>query len=58
MQSVGNSLIPEIGKAGMRTPDAIHFASAMGNHCRWFITNDKEIKSHGAVTVVQISDLV
>lgn len=42
----------------MRTPDAIHFASAMGNHCRWFITNDKEIKSHGAVTVVQISDLV
>lgn len=45
------------GKAGMRTPDAIHFASAMENHCQWFITNDRKIKSHGAVTVIQISDL-
>ena len=46
------------GKSGMRTPDAIHVASAMENHCQFFITNDKKIKSHGSVTVLYVSDLM
>jgi predicted nucleic acid-binding protein len=44
-------------KAGMRTPDAIHFASAMENQCQFFITNDKKINSQAGVTVVYVSDL-
>lgn len=46
------------GRLGMRTPDAIHFASAMENHCPFFLTNDKKIKSYGGVTVIQVSDLM
>lgn len=46
------------GKFGMRTPDAIHVASAVENQCQFFITNDKKIRSHGGVTVVYVSDLM
>lgn len=46
------------GKLSMRTPDAIHVASALENHCQFFITNDKKIKSHGGVTVVYVSELM
>jgi predicted nucleic acid-binding protein len=45
------------GKTGMRTPDAIHLASAMESPCQSFITNDRKIKSYGNVSVVYVSDL-
>jgi predicted nucleic acid-binding protein len=44
------------GKLSMRTPDAIHMACAIESKCKYFITNDKGIKSTGDVTVVQIGD--
>ena len=44
------------GKSSMRTPDAIHMACAIESKCRYFITNDKGIKSTDDVTVIQISD--
>ncbi len=46
------------GKSSMRTPDAIHMACAIESKCKYFITNDKGIKSTGGVTVVQIMELV
>ena len=46
------------GKSSMRTPDAIHMACAIESKCKYFITNDKGIKSIGGVTVVQILELV
>ena len=46
------------GKSSMRTPDAIHMASAIESKCKYFITNDKGIKSTGGVIVVQIMELV
>jgi predicted nucleic acid-binding protein len=45
------------GKLSMRTPDAIHMACAIQSKCKYFITNDKGIKSTSDVTVVQIGDL-
>jgi uncharacterized protein len=45
------------GKSSMRTPDAIHMACAIESKCKYFITNDKGIKSTGDVTVVQIGEL-
>lgn len=45
------------GKSSMRTPDAIHMACAIESKCKYFITNDKGIKSIGDVVVVQIGDL-
>jgi uncharacterized protein len=44
------------GKLSMRTPDAIHMASAIESKCKYFVTNDKGIKSTGDVSVVQIGD--
>ena len=44
------------GKSSMRMPDAIHMACAIESKCKYFITNDKGIKSTADVTVVQISD--
>jgi predicted nucleic acid-binding protein len=46
------------GKSGMRTPDALHFASAIENRCAFFITNDKGFRSSQAITVIQVSDLM
>ena len=45
------------GKLSMRTPDAIHMACAIESKCKYFITNDKGIKSTADVTVVQILEL-
>jgi predicted nucleic acid-binding protein len=45
------------GKLSMRTPDAIHMACAIESKCKYFITNDKGIKSTSDVIVVQIGDL-
>lgn len=44
------------GKSGMRIPDAIHVASALENHCQFFITNDQKIRSHGRMTVIHVSE--
>jgi uncharacterized protein len=44
------------GKSSMRTPDAIHMACAIESKCKYFITNDKGIKSTADVIVVQMSD--
>jgi predicted nucleic acid-binding protein len=43
-------------KSLMRAPDAIHMASAIESQCKYFITNDKGIKSTANVIVVQIGD--
>ena len=45
------------GKLSMRTPDAIHMACAIESKCKYFITNDKGIRSTSDVTVVQILEL-
>lgn len=45
------------GKLAMRAPDAIHMACAIESKCKYFITNDKSIKSTGNVTVVLVGDL-
>jgi predicted nucleic acid-binding protein len=44
------------GKLSMRTPDAIHMACAIESKCKYFITNDRGIKSTGDVSIVQIGD--
>lgn len=44
------------GKSSMRTPDSIHMACAVQSKCKYFITNDKGIKSTKDVIVVQMSD--
>ena len=40
----------------LRTPDAIHMASAVERECRFFITNDKKIKSYNNTEVLYVSD--
>jgi uncharacterized protein len=46
------------GKSSMRTPDAIHMACAIESKCKYFITNDKGIKSIDGLTVVQVAELI
>lgn len=46
------------GETLMRTPDALHMATALENNCDFFITNDKRIRSYQGVTVMQVLDLI
>lgn len=46
------------GTQGLRTPDALHIASALENLCDFFITNDQRIRSVGKLEVVQLADLL
>ena len=46
------------GETMMRTPDAIHMATAVENHCDFFITNDKRIRDYLGVKVLQVSELL
>lgn len=46
------------GETIMRTPDAIHMATAIENKCDFFITNDKRIRDYQKVKVIQISELL
>lgn len=46
------------GETMMRTPDAIHMASAVENQCDYFITNDKRIRDYKSVKVLQVSDFL
>jgi predicted nucleic acid-binding protein len=43
---------------GLRSPDAIHLASAIDNRCSVLITNDRKIRSHAGVSVLQMTDIV
>jgi len=40
----------------LRTPDAIHLASAALNRCDLFLTNDKRLKQH-SMEIIQFSEL-
>lgn len=44
------------GLSWLRTPDAIHMASALENECQFFITNDRKIHSQKWISVLYISD--
>jgi len=44
------------GRYGLRSADAIHFASAIENHCHYFFTNDKKFKSQQGVQVLIVND--
>jgi predicted nucleic acid-binding protein len=44
------------GRHGLRSADAIHFASAIENHCHYFVTNDKKFKSQQGVQVLMVND--
>lgn len=44
------------GKHGLRTADAIHFASAIENRCHYLVTNDKKFQSHNGVQVVILNN--
>lgn len=46
------------GQTMMRTPDALHMATALENNCDFFITNDRRIRSYQGVTVIQVADLM
>lgn len=49
----------ETGAAhGLRPADAIQFASALENHCHFFVTNDARFKSVGGLEVVHLGDYV
>jgi predicted nucleic acid-binding protein len=44
------------GQHGLRSADAIHFASAAENHCHYFVSNDKKFKSQQGVQVLIVND--
>lgn len=44
------------GLYGLRSADAIHFVSAIENHCHYFVTNDKRFKSNNGVEVIILND--
>lgn len=46
------------GSTLMRTPDAIHIATAVENQCDFFITNDKRIRNYQSVQVLQVSEFL
>ncbi|MCF6344689.1 MAG: type II toxin-antitoxin system VapC family toxin [Devosiaceae bacterium] len=45
------------GKIGMKTPDALHVATAMQEGCDVFLTNDSKIKTPVGIDLVLISEL-
>jgi predicted nucleic acid-binding protein len=44
------------GQYRLRSADAIHFASAVENHCHYFVSNDKKLKSQNGVQVIILKD--
>lgn len=44
------------GMAGMKTPDALHVATAIQSGCDIFLTNDKRIKTPDSLELVILSD--
>jgi predicted nucleic acid-binding protein len=47
-----------VAKGGLKFIDALHIATAVQNHCAYFVTNDKGIKSGGQLQVVQLEQLL
>jgi predicted nucleic acid-binding protein len=43
---------------GMKTPDALQIASAIGAGCRTFLTNDRAVPSVPGLRIVQLSSYV
>ncbi len=43
--------------SGLRTPDAIHLATALNLNCDIVLTNDKRIKSVDGIEIWQLSEL-
>jgi predicted nucleic acid-binding protein len=41
---------------GLKTPDALQLAAALGSGCTAFVTNDRELPSFETMKVVQLSD--
>lgn len=46
------------GLAGMKTPDAIHVATAIHTGCDVFLTNDKRIKTPENIELLVLADFV
>lgn len=44
------------GETNMKTPDAIHVATAMASGCEIFLTNDKDIQTPRGLEKVLLSD--
>lgn len=42
----------------LKLPDAVHLATALQAACRFFITNDKAMRSTGSLSVVQLGNLL
>jgi len=45
-------------RTGMRAPDALQVAAALGNNCARLVTNDRRLPPVPGLTVVQLSDFV
>ena len=45
-------------KTGMKTPDAIHVATAIASHCDTFLTNDKSIRTPKKIEKVLLSNYI
>ena len=43
-------------KTGMKTPDALHVATALHTHCDIFLTNDQSIETPHSLEKILISD--
>ncbi len=43
---------------GIRTPDAIQMATALGAECQAFLTNDKALRSVTELRVIVLADLI
>ena len=46
-----------VAKGGLKFIDALHVATAVNSQCRYFLTNDKGIKSSAYLVVVQLEML-
>lgn len=42
----------------LRFIDAIHIATATSADCKFFVTNDKTIRTHGDIAVIQLDTLL
>lgn len=42
---------------GLKTPDAIHMATAIETDCEMFVTNDKTLKAPHGVRMVRLSEI-
>lgn len=41
---------------GLRTPDALQLAAAIGTGCQWFVTNDRHLPAPDGLRVRQLSE--